>query len=125
MPASDKPDQAREAGGVLVSRLRLGERVENTPQILTVLRAAQSPEGAWGKKGSPPDLDTTYRVMRAFFMLKAPPRDPDSLRKFIARCRQPDGSYAVAPGQPGTISGTYYAGVISNWLDRLGGNAQP
>jgi hypothetical protein len=119
MPFSAKAEQARETGGVTVARMRLGDTIDNREAVLEALRAAQQPEGAWSKAGSPPDLDSSYRIMRAFFMLKAAPRDPDALRKFIARCRQTDGSYAVAPGQPGSISGTYYAGVILHWLDRL------
>ena len=119
IPFSDKPDKARETGGATVALLRLGEKLENSEATLKALRAAQGPHGAWSQAGAAPDLESTYRVMRAFYMLKAPPRDADALRKFIARCRQADGSYAVAPGQPGSISGTYYAGIITYWLDRL------
>ena len=38
--------------------------------------------------------------MRAFFMLKETP-DLDTLRGFIARCRQSDGGYAAKPGGAG------------------------
>jgi prenyltransferase beta subunit len=111
-------DQARETGGATVALLRLGEPLENKDAILKRLRTGQRQEGAWGKVGAAPDLESSYRVMRAFYMLEANP-DVAALRKFIARCRQPDGSYAVAPGQPGSVSGAYYAGIISSWLDQL------
>jgi prenyltransferase beta subunit len=119
LPASTKPEDARDIGGVTVALLRLGDKPKDSEAILKTLRAGQRPEGAWGKAGSPPDLDSTYRIMRAFHMLRAAPNNPDQLRKFIASCRQPDGSYAVAPGQQGSISGTYYAGIISFWLTKL------
>lgn len=118
LPASGDPQQARQIGGAAVARLRLGETLPNQDAILQSLRAGQQKDGAWGKPGEPPDLESTYRIMRAFFMLNAKP-DTVALRKFIARCRQPDGGYAVGPGQPASVSGTYYAGVISHWLDKL------
>ncbi|HEV8060669.1 MAG TPA: prenyltransferase/squalene oxidase repeat-containing protein [Gemmataceae bacterium] len=118
LQSNKEADQPREIGGVTVALLRLGEPLENKEAILKSLRAGQRPEGAWGKAGAAPELETSYRVMRAFYMLKANP-DVAALRKFIARCRQPDGSYAVAPGQPGSVSATYYAGIISSWLDQL------
>lgn len=117
-PKSDDPKQARDIGGIVVARLRLGESAPNSEAILKLLRGGQQPAGAWGKPGAAPDLESTYRVMRAFYMLKAMP-DSAALRKFIASCRQPDGGYAVSPGQPATVSAAYYAGIISYWLDRL------
>jgi prenyltransferase beta subunit len=126
-PTGDDADHAREIGGAAVASMRLGERFtkSNMSTILTPLREAQRPEGAWGKAGAAPDLETSYRVMRAFFMLKAGPKDADALRKFIGRCRLSDGSYAVAPGQPASVSGAYYAGIISYWLDRLEERGKP
>ena len=118
LPATAGGDQARNTGGSTVALLRLGEPIGDKEAILKVLRAGQRPEGAWGKAGAEPELETSYRVMRAFFMLEAKP-DVAKLRQFIARCRQADGSYAVAPGQPGAVSATYYAGIISYWLDLL------
>jgi hypothetical protein len=56
--------------------------------------------------------------MRTFMMLKASPERPDRLHEFIASCRNADGGYGTAPGQPSTASGTYYATVISYWLER-------
>ena len=124
LPATEGGDQSREKGGSIVAYLRLGAPVGDKEAVLKVLRAGQRPEGAWGKAGGEPELETSYRVMRAFFMLKAKP-DVAKLRQFIARCRQADGSYAVAPGQPSSVSATYNAGIISYWLDRLEENGGP
>ena len=48
--------------------------------------------------------------------MKATP-DAERVRKFIASCRNDDGGYGVTPGQPSTVSGTYYAAIILHWLD--------
>jgi prenyltransferase beta subunit len=124
MPASTDAKQARETGGVVVALLRLGESVENKDAVLKALRAGQGPAGAWGKPGAGADLESSYRVMRAFYMLKAKP-NVEALRKFIAQCRQADGSYAVAPGQKASVSAVYYAGIISYWLDWLQEHGEP
>ena len=50
-------------------------------------------------------------------MLKTPPEAAGRLRDFIARCRNDDGGYGVAPGQPSNVNGCYYAGIILHWLD--------
>jgi hypothetical protein len=38
------------------------------------------------------------------------------VRSFVAKCRNADGGYGVAPGQPSNISGTYFAAIILHWL---------
>ena len=58
--------------------------------------------------------------MRCLYMLKEKP-DAEKLRGFIARCRQPDGSYSVAPGGPGNLGATYFATIILRWLRLLDG----
>jgi len=110
--------QARETASAVVTLLRLGADLEEKDAVLRALRAGQLKDGGWGKGDGSADLDTCYRVMRAFFMLRARP-DVGSLRGFVARCRQADGSYAPAPGAPGALPAIYYAGVISHWLDEL------
>ncbi len=125
LPAAGSAEHAREAGGAAVALLRLGERSDNNEALLKVLRQGQRPEGAWGKAGEQPDLESSYRVMRAFFMLKANPANTDALRKFIASCRHADGSYGIGPGRPASVSGAYYAGIISYWLDRLQERGKP
>ena len=59
------------------------------------------------------DLESTYRVMRCFMMLKSNPERLEGLRTFIAKCRNEDGGYGVAPGQPSSAAGTYYAASMT------------
>lgn len=109
---------ARDSGGAAVVVLRLGGELERRADLLKVIRAGQNADGGFGKTGAKgPDLETTYRVMRCFMMLKEKPKDADALRGFVARCRNGDGGYGVAPGQPSTVSGTYFAGIVLHWLD--------
>jgi Prenyltransferase and squalene oxidase repeat len=109
---------ARATGSTVALILRLGGKLDNREQALKVMRAGQRPDGGWGpadKTGS--DLSSTYRVMRSFMMLKEPPADTVRLRAFVASCRNKDGGYGVAPGQPSSVSGTYYAGSVFHWLE--------
>ena len=55
--------------------------------------------------------------MRAFYLLKEKPKDVAQLKAYIAKHRNADGGYGAAPGQPSTVSGTYYAAVIGHWLE--------
>ena len=72
----------------------------------------------------PSDLASTYRVMRAFYMLKEKP-DVERLRRASSRrCRQADGGYADhARRQPASLGATYYAAIILRWLRLLDGRA--
>jgi prenyltransferase beta subunit len=111
--------QARETGGVVAMFLRAGERLPDDQRmaVVAVLQAGQRPDGGFGKPGEKgSDGETTYRVMRAFHLLKEKPKDVAKLKEFVAKCRNADGGYGVAPGQPSTVSGTYYAAVIGKWL---------
>jgi hypothetical protein len=97
--------------------LRLEGKVKNPDAIVKALNAGQRNDGGFGKagvKGS--DLESSYRVTRAYHMLKAKPEKASALREFIARCRNADGGYGVEPGQPSTVSATYYASIILHWL---------
>jgi hypothetical protein len=110
--------QARATGGTVVTVLRLGGKVDkHRDQIVKTLKEGQRTDGGFGKEdvdGS--DLETTYRVLRAFVMLKERPSDVPAVRAFVARCRNGDGGYGVAPGQPSNVSGTYFASIILHWL---------
>jgi hypothetical protein len=108
---------ARDTGSAAVVLLRLAGKVENPDVILKALNAGQRNDGGFGKadaKGS--DLESSYRVMRAYHMLKAKPAKAQALREFVARCRNNDGGYGVEPGSPSNVSGTYYASIILHWL---------
>ncbi len=108
----------RETGGAVCAVLRLGGKVEHRDDVLRVLNEGQRPDGGFGKAGATvSDLETCYRITRAFHMLKAKPQGAERLREFIARCRNEDGGYGVAPGQPSNVGGCYYAAIILRWLD--------
>jgi hypothetical protein len=110
---------ARATGGTAVMILRLGGTIENREAVLKAMRSGQRPDGGFGstdRDGS--DLESTYRVMRAFVMLKAQPADPAKLRSYVTRCRSAAGGYGTMPGQPPTAAGSYYAITVSHWLDQ-------
>lgn len=109
--------QARATGSAVVALLRLGITPSNKETVLEVLRKGQRPDGGFGAENADSELESTYRIMRAFHMLNAKPANPAGLRQFVARCRNQDGGYGVAPGKPSAIGPTYYAGIILHWLD--------
>jgi hypothetical protein len=109
----------RDTGSVVAMILRSGNPVsdDHRKAVIAALQAGQRPDGGFGKADSKTsDAETTYRVMRAFHLLTAKPKDVKRLAEFFARHRNPDGGYGTAPGQPSTVSGTYYAAIISYWL---------
>lgn len=109
--------QARDTGSAVVAVLRLGGEVENRENVLKVLKAGQRQDGGFGKEGADAsDLETTYRVMRAFHMLKARPERVQDLLGYLERCRNINGGYGTGPGQTPTVGGTYYASIILHWL---------
>ena len=114
--------KARATGSAAVALLRMGVDLSpEKPAILAALRSAgQQSDGAWSRDEGPSDLEPTYRIMRAFFMMKESPHI-DALRSYLDRCRQPDGSYGTAPGKPGSPGGTYFATIILRWAKLLDG----
>jgi hypothetical protein len=111
---------ARDAGSLAALRLRLGQRLEDPGSVSAVLKAGQRSDGGYGKAGEKgSDLESTYRVMRAFHLMKEKPKDVPALRKFLSSCRNADGGYGVTPGAPSSMSGVYYVAIISKWLDEL------
>ncbi|MBY0545774.1 MAG: hypothetical protein K2W95_00645 [Candidatus Obscuribacterales bacterium] len=111
---------ARDTGGAAVAILRLGGLLKNQEKITQFLKEGQRSDGGFGKKGVPnSDLETSYRVMRAFHMLNALPANVPAMRKFISSCRNADGGYGFAPAQPSNAAGTYFAGIILHWLDTI------
>jgi hypothetical protein len=113
--------QARDTGGVAAMILRSGNSLtdEHRKNIVAVLQAGQRADGGYGKAGEKSsDGETTYRVMRAFHLLGEKPKDVAKLKEFQAKCRNADGGYSVAPGQPSTVSGTYYVAAIGQWIEK-------
>jgi hypothetical protein len=111
-------DGATDAGSLGAMWLRLGRPVG--PHLKDTLTKGQRPDGGWGKKGEKAsDIGSTYRVMRAMYLLKAKPKDVKKLREFIAARRNKDGGYATEPGGKSSVNGVYYAAIITHWLDEL------
>lgn len=116
-PAAD--GGARDLASVAAMALRVGKPLPggvDAPYLL----CGQREDGGWGRKGEKAsDVDTTYRVMRALYLMKAKPDRPGELRKFVAARRNNDGGYGLTPGGASSAGGTYYAAIISKWLDEL------
>jgi prenyltransferase beta subunit len=112
------PTLARDTGGVAVTILRLDGVIDNREKVIQTLKSGQLTDGGWGKEEAKSDLESTYRVMRCFMMMKAKP-DIEACEKCIAHCRNADGSYSVQPGQPGNVSATYFAGICLHWLEEM------
>jgi prenyltransferase beta subunit len=117
-----KDGGARNLGSVSALFLRLGWDFQPSAraEIIEHLRGGQRDDGGWGQKGAKSsDIGTTYRVMRAYHLLKEKPKDVKKLREFIAARRNKDGGYGTEPGGKSTVNGVYYAAIISHWLDAL------
>jgi prenyltransferase beta subunit len=124
--------RARDTASAVVTILRLGGKIADKEAILEVLKSGQRSDGGWGKLAAPgSDLETTYRVMRAFAMLKGKP-DTAACHAFVAKCRRENGSYkpyvyetsqgpggGQGPPPPDSVSNTYFATVISHWLETM------
>jgi len=108
---------ARMTGSAVALILRLGGTLTDAERkaSLAILKGGQRTDGGFGKADSGSDLETTYRVIRAFHMLKEKPGDVAKLTVYIGKCRNPDGGYGVEPGKPSTIAATYYASILLHW----------
>jgi hypothetical protein len=110
--------QARATGGTAAMILRLGGKLDHRDAVLAAMRAGQRSDGGFGTADRPEsDLESSYRIVRAFHMMKERPTDVAKLRSFVASCRGPMGGYGERPGQPPTAAGTYFASIILHWLD--------
>lgn len=118
----------------VITTLRLGGEIADKEAIVQMLRDAQRPDGGWGEPGSEgSDLNTTERIVRAFAMLKAKP-DVAACQRFVASCRNENGSYKLrlvappmqqGPGQMrrqinvDAVTCTYLAGSINHFLEAM------
>lgn len=113
----------RETASVIAMQLRLGvpeKKLKNSNKLDDVLQAGQWKDGGYGRGGAKgSDLESTYRVMRAYVLLKERPKNRDGMRAFIDKCRNVDGGFGVKPGDASTVAGTYFAMIISKWLDDM------
>ncbi len=111
--------RARATGSAAVALLRMGVDLEKKDAVIAFLKSAQKADGGWSPDGGASNLDSTYRIMRYFFMTKQKP-NLDTLRSYLASHRRDDGSYASKPG--GTdAGGTYYCTTIGRWARLLSG----
>jgi hypothetical protein len=120
LPEDEQHGRSRMLASQAVTLLRLGQPLKDAGAIVKELSAGQREDGGYSKEGAAKsDLETTYRVMRAFMMLKAKPPNVDGVRKFIQSCRTADNGYAATVGGMSNVSGVYYAAIITYWLDEM------
>lgn len=110
-------NDARTAASVAAMKLRLGYPVNNRQKVIDTILNDQRDDGGWGKAGaSGSDLETTYRVIRALSLLKAKPKNPDSIRTYLKKCQKLDsGRLFFADNEPSIFS-TYYAIMAIHFL---------
>lgn len=114
-------NEAMMTGGTIAAYLRMGQPVHQARRILAaeVIRKGQKADGGWSSKTDETgDLGTSYRVMRAMFMMNELPNVP-KLRSFIAARRTENGLYASEPGGTGNVSSTYTATIMLWWLRQM------
>jgi len=115
----------RETASVIALQLRLGvpeKKLKNSNKLDDVLQLGQRADGGYGRAGAKgSDLESTYRVMRAFMLMKERPKNRDGMRAFIEKCRNPDGGFGFKPGDASTVAGTYFATIIVKWMDAAEG----
>lgn len=114
---------ARETASVIAMQQRLGvprRELVGAPKLDDVLQAGQRKDGGFGRGGEAgSDLESTYRVMRAFMLMRERPSGAEgraALRAFVASCRNADGGYGAKPGDPSAVGPTYYAAIVLHWL---------
>ena len=108
-------DSARAA----ITLLRLTGNLTHREAVAEQVAGAQNrSDGGFPGAAGTSDLAATYPMMRACFLLRARP-DLAGVRRFVAACRNSDGGYGPAPGQPSTLSTTYFAAIVSHWLDEM------
>jgi prenyltransferase beta subunit len=121
LPLDEKNGGAREVGSVVAMAIRLAGKGNSIwDERLQALREGQRDDGGWGKKGEKAsDVESTYRVMRALMLMKEKPKDMKKLRAFVDSHRNEDGGYATKPGDKSSMSGVYYAAIVTHWLNEM------
>jgi hypothetical protein len=102
------------ANGIDASALlRLGEPLVSPDAVAKALLSAQSADGGFSDAGGPPDLWTTYCVMRALDLLAVTP-DRQRLAAWVLARALPGGGF----GAGGTLSAgtTYQCLEILDWI---------
>lgn len=118
----DGPTKGRSTGGAIAFILRLDGKLtpEERKAAISTLQTAQQKDGAFiGADGKTTDLEATYRIMRAFYLLKEKPKHLDVLKAYLGKCQNPDGGFGRKPGDASSVSGTYYYASISKWIKAM------
>ncbi len=111
----------RDTGGVVAAFLRLKEPLakQEKQALMEFLLSGQGKDGGFGvTESAPSELDSSYRIGRALWMLGVTP-DVKRMRAFLEKCRTPSGAYSVHPGEEPTLVDTYRALIISSWLREI------
>lgn len=111
------PTAVRDTATGVIALRELGYDVLKAEAVAKLLKEAQRSDGGWGPESS--ELLTTFRVVHALVLLKGE-CDVAACRKFVAKCRQENGSYANQPGQPGNLFATSEAGATLTTLRAFG-----
>lgn len=105
----------RATGGsaAMLIRARYPLKKEDYEPIRKQLVNGQADDGGYAAPDAKSsDLETTYRVMRALFLLGAKPKEPEKLAKFVKGFANAEGGY----GTPPNARDTYYSAIILYWL---------
>jgi len=118
-----KPDgsygsNAVETAQAVLVQLNRGVVLRNRLDTYKYLLAAQKPDGGWGA-GAASDLNGTYVVAQAITKLSER-ADSGKVLGFVARCRNADGAYGIAPGKPSGAAPTYFAGGVLEQAQKWG-----
>jgi prenyltransferase beta subunit len=135
------PTKGRSTGGAIAFILRLNGELspEERKAAVSTLQSAQQADGAFiGADGKTTDLEATYRIMRAFYLLKEKPKDLKKLNEYLLSCQSEDGGFGPKPATKGsgnrfgedgdsnyrvasksTVSATYYYASISKWIKAM------
>lgn len=108
----------RDTGGVLAALLRLGEKIDDKEKqvYMEYLLEGQGKAGGFGMtQEAKPDLDSSYRIGRALWMMGATP-EVKRMHSFLKACQTDSGGFSVQPGEEGTLADTYRAVMIASWL---------
>ena len=107
-----------DTAGAVIALTRLGSTAADRAAVVKALQAAQRPDGGFPGPEGNSDLAATYRVMRAFILLKEKP-DLSRVTDFTRRSRNEDGGFGPLPGAPSTPANTYHAAITLKWIEEM------
>jgi hypothetical protein len=108
---------ARTTAGYSAAYLRLGYSHHTRDDTMHLLMKSQHASGGWMNEKGEPDFEATYRVMRCLHLLKCQDSDTCArVRRFVANQQVSGGGYALVGQKTASVSATYYATSILQWL---------